>query len=271
MNALPDAVAESNATAPAGGQRYEVQLRATVRVVIGCCAGESAQVVKNRERRMRLRPSCLRTSNRWGAELWHASVALNVRGCGIARSVGASIVARVLSPATVGSRRGATLKRIAMMLLVTTISAAGIPPFARAACAQVTDHSAKMDDPAEQEIRKLNAQEVAAFLQNDPKSMARLWSDDFVVTNPLNKFVTKQQVLGMVESGFLVITSYDRQIEYVRFYGDTAIVAGNETVKWGGRMPNAGKTEHLRFTAVWMKQAGRWQEVARHANIVPEQ
>src|SRR6266403_406719 len=36
-------------------------------------------------------------------------------------------------------------------------------------------------------------------------------------------------------------------------------------------MPNAGKTEHLRFTAVWMKQAGKWQEVARHANIVPEQ
>jgi uncharacterized protein (TIGR02246 family) len=163
------------------------------------------------------------------------------------------------------------MKRIAMMLLVTTISAAGILPLARAACAQVTDHSAKMDDPAEQEIRKLNAQEVEAFLQNDPKSMARLWSDDFVVTNPLNKFVTKQQVLGMVESGFLVITSYERQIEYLRFYGDTAIVAGNETVKWGGRMPNAGKTEHLRFTAVWMKQAARWQEVARHANIVPEQ
>lgn len=101
--------------------------------------------------------------------------------------------------------------------------------------------------------------------------MTRLWSDDFVVTNPLNKFVPKQQVLGMVESGFLVITSYDRQIEYLRVYGDTAIAAGNETVVWGGKMPNAGKTEHLRFTGIWMKQGGRWQEVARHANIVPQQ
>jgi hypothetical protein len=100
--------------------------------------------------------------------------------------------------------------------------------------------------------------------------MARLWSDDLVVTNPLNKFVNKQQVLGMMESGFLVITSYDRQIEYLRFYGDTAIAAGSETVVWGGKMPNAGKTEHLRFTAIWMKQGGRWQEVARHANIVPQ-
>ena len=126
------------------------------------------------------------------------------------------------------------------------------------------------DNSAEQEIRRLNVEEPEAFLRNDPKTLARLWSDDFVVTNPLNKFVTKQQVLGMMTSGFLVITSYDRQLEYLHLYGDTAIVAGSETVTWGGKMPNAGKSEHLRFTAVWMKQAGRWQQVARHANIIPE-
>ena len=123
----------------------------------------------------------------------------------------------------------------------------------------------------EQEVRRLNAEEGESFLHSDAKTLARLWSDDLVVTNPLNKFVTKQQVLGMVESGFLVITSYDRQIEYVRVYRDTVIVAGSETVVWGGKMPNAGKTEHLRFTGIWMKQGGRWQEVARHANIVPQQ
>jgi len=123
---------------------------------------------------------------------------------------------------------------------------------------------------AEQEVRRLNAEEVTAFLQKDPAAMARVWSEDMVVTNPLNKFVTKQQVLGMVKSGFLVITAYDRQIEYVRVYGDTVIVAASETVVWGGQRPNAGKVEHLRFTAIWMKQEGRWQEVARHANIVPQ-
>lgn len=122
---------------------------------------------------------------------------------------------------------------------------------------------------AEEEVRRLNTDEVNAFLHRDPKAMAYLWSDDLVVTNPLNKFVTKKDVLSLVESGFLVITSYDRQIEYVRVYGNTVIVAGNETVTWGGKMPNAGKSEHLRFTAVWMLQDGRWQQVARHANIVP--
>jgi ketosteroid isomerase-like protein len=123
---------------------------------------------------------------------------------------------------------------------------------------------------AEEQVRQASDEEVQAFLHNDAKAMERLWSDDLVVTNPLNKFVSKQQVLGMVQSGFLVITSYDRQIEYAHVYGDTVILAGSETVVWGGKMPNAGKTEHLRFTAVWMKQQGRWQEVARHANIVPQ-
>ncbi|MEO8075429.1 MAG: nuclear transport factor 2 family protein [Acidobacteriota bacterium] len=122
---------------------------------------------------------------------------------------------------------------------------------------------------AEAEIRRLNAEEVDAFLAKDPRAMAQLWSDDFVVTNPLNKFATKQQVLGMVDSGFLVITSYDRRIEYIRQYTDVVVVAGAETVVWGGKMPNAGKTERLRFTGIWMKQQGRWQQVARHANIVP--
>jgi len=123
---------------------------------------------------------------------------------------------------------------------------------------------------AEQEVRRLNVDEVNAFLHKDPEAMARLWSDDLVVTNPLNKFVNKQAVLGMMKSGFLIISAYDRQVEYLHVYGDTVIVAGAETVTWGGQMPNAGKVEHLRFTAIWMKQDGRWQEVARHANVVPE-
>lgn len=134
---------------------------------------------------------------------------------------------------------------------------------------QSAQGSAEDAGKSEQAVRQLSTEEVQAFVHNDAKTMARLWADDFVVTNPLNRFVTKQQVLGMVESGFLGIPTYDRQIEYIRVYGDVVIVAGSETVLWGGKMPNAGKTEHLRFTAVWMRRGGSWQEVARHANIVP--
>jgi hypothetical protein len=32
--------------------------------------------------------------------------------------------------------------------------------------------------------------------------------------------------------------------------------------------PTAGQTSKLRFTGIWMKRDGRWQEVARHANVI---
>jgi len=152
------------------------------------------------------------------------------------------------------------------VLLVGALIAA--PAFL--AAVQTTAAKTDEENSAEESVRKLSQEEVEAFLHKDADAMSRIWSDDFVVTNPLNKFVNKQQVLGMVRSGFLVITSFQREIEYIRVYGDTVILAGSETVVWGGKMPNAGKTDHLRITAVWMKQQGRWQEVARHANIVPE-
>jgi hypothetical protein len=123
----------------------------------------------------------------------------------------------------------------------------------------------------EVEIRRLNAQEVEALLRNDVKTLEYIWSDDLVVTNPLNKFVNKLQIMGLIESGILAFASYDRQLEYVRVYRDTAVVAGSETVVWAGKMPNPGKTSHLRFTAVWMRQNGHWQQVARHANIMVQQ
>jgi ketosteroid isomerase-like protein len=153
--------------------------------------------------------------------------------------------------------------RLAMMAIVASTSSAAFPSFA-----QVTAGS-MADKRAEESVRQASASEVSAFLDKDAGQLSSLWSDDMVVTNPLNKFVSKRQVMGMVQSGVLTFTAYDRTIEYAHVYGDTVILAGNETVTWGSRMPHAGKTERLLFTAVWMKRGARWQEVARHANVVP--
>lgn len=123
---------------------------------------------------------------------------------------------------------------------------------------------------ADSAVRALNAKEVRDFVMGDAGGLERLWADSFVVTNPLNQFVTKTQVLQMVDSGMLRFASYDRQVEYVRFYGNIAIVAGAETVVWAGKMPMAGKLSHLRFTAVWQLSGSDWREIARHANVVSE-
>lgn len=146
-----------------------------------------------------------------------------------------------------------------MKLIIT--SAATLIAVALLAYAQAPDARIK-------EIQKLNEQEVEALLHNDVPTLKRLWSIDFVVTNPFNKFMTKPQVVEMTESGTLAFASYERKVDYIRIYSDTAVVAGTESVVWAGKMPTAGQTAHLRFTSVWMQQGGRWQEVARHANVM---
>lgn len=131
---------------------------------------------------------------------------------------------------------------------------------------EATHELTAQDRQAEDEIRRLNEKERKAFLDKDLKTLAQIWSDDFIVNNPLNKLVTKKQVLEMMESGFLEQTSLEKQIEYLRISGNMAIVAGGETVIWGG--PRAGQSDQLRVTSVWVKEGGQWKEVARHAHIV---
>ena len=99
--------------------------------------------------------------------------------------------------------------------------------------------------------------------------MDRLWSDDMVVTNPLNRFVNKQQVLGMMRSGSLEIPKYDRQIEYIKTYGDIVIVAGPETVSWGAKCQTPARPNTCASPPCGENRR-HWQEVARHANIVPQ-
>jgi len=119
-------------------------------------------------------------------------------------------------------------------------------------------------------LRAANDEEVAAFLKTDAAALGRLWSADFLVTNPLNQVATKEEVLGMVKDGTLSFKSYDRRIEYIRHYGSLAVVIGSETVEWTGRMPLAGRPRNLRFTALWRVTDTHWMELIRHANIVPQ-
>jgi hypothetical protein len=122
----------------------------------------------------------------------------------------------------------------------------------------------------DQALKTANDAEVEAFLKDDPITLAHLWSDDFLVTNPLNQVANKSQVLDMVKGGMLSFKTYERRIEYIRHYGPLAAVIGSETVEWTSRMPLAGQPRKLRFTALWKRSGGRWTEVVRHANIVPD-
>jgi hypothetical protein len=140
----------------------------------------------------------------------------------------------------------------ALILILAVVSSLG----SLGAASPVVAAAPRADEAS---VRAANDREVSDFMAADAQGLGRLWADSFLVTNPLNQLVTKSQVLGMVGSGVLRFTSYDRKIEYIRTYGDIAIVAGAETVVWAGKMPMAGKSSRLRFTAVWLRSKTGWR------------
>ena len=114
----------------------------------------------------------------------------------------------------------------------------------------------------EEEIRRLDNEAREAFLRGDVATLQRLFSEDFVVTNPFNRVLDKPQVLEALESGRIKHSVYEREIEVLRLYADTAVVMGRESVV------DDGQTKNRRYTEVWLRREGRWQIVARHANDI---
>lgn len=116
---------------------------------------------------------------------------------------------------------------------------------------------------SDQEIRQLDDDVRQAMLLRDVTALEHFCSPDFVVTNPFNQIRNRQQMLEAVAAGTINHSIFEREIEYLRTYSDTAVVMGRETVI------DNGTTIHRRYTDIWMRQDGRWQMIARHANRIP--
>lgn len=120
----------------------------------------------------------------------------------------------------------------------------------------------------EDEIKKLEQQEVSAVLAKDTITLKKLWDENYIVHNPENKIVpavansTNRPVLNRPRS------SFTREVERITINGDVAISMGNETVGIPDGTSNEAQILKRRYTNVWMKKGGGWKLVARHANII---
>ncbi len=132
----------------------------------------------------------------------------------------------------------------------------------------VLGQSAKQNN-SEQSIRKLELTESEAVMRSDVAALKKLWAEDFTVNNPNNQVARgRTEVLNRVRSGLLNYSSFVREIESVRDYGDTVIVMGLERIVPGGASADAGKTIRRRYTNIWMKRKGKWLLASRHANVI---
>jgi ketosteroid isomerase-like protein len=113
------------------------------------------------------------------------------------------------------------------------------------------------------------AEFAAAFLTADTARLGRMLCTKYVHTNMDGSVHTKESWLAWVgsrrreiESGRLVIESYDNSDVQIVLHGSMAIVTGINTtaVSQMGRR----ETRRLRFTQVWITAGSRWKRAAFH-------
>jgi hypothetical protein len=123
----------------------------------------------------------------------------------------------------------------------------------------------------EVEIRKLEQTVVIAILNVDTNTLKQVWTPEFMVNNPRNDIsVNRNAVLQTQKSGMINYNTFERVIEQMQFQKDIVITMGHEIFVSRNDIPGAkaGQAYKRRFTNIWMKKKGKWQQIARHASII---
>ena len=124
--------------------------------------------------------------------------------------------------------------------------------------------SAQKMSPAEQEIRAAEHLWNEARVKADVAALDRLLADGWTVTHGGGTMDTKAQYLADLKSGDRKFSDDVKEDQVtIRFYGDTAVVAGlsDSKVTYKGQLQGGP----LRFTRVYVKRDGRWIMVVSHA------
>jgi len=119
-----------------------------------------------------------------------------------------------------------------------------------------------------QEIANAENELTEALFKADKDVLDRLWSDEFVFTNPVGKVSRKAQRLAALKPGAhsTIESNHSDKIE-VYPYNDGAAVATILST-WRTKTGNEEVVEQYQATHFWIKEQGRWRLVAAHVSVV---
>jgi ketosteroid isomerase-like protein len=119
-----------------------------------------------------------------------------------------------------------------------------------------------------QELNQIEQQLIKAWVNHERETIDRYLADDWAVTDPAGRHLTKAEVLAELDSGERKLESGTIDDVNVRLYGDTAVVTGRTLA--AGSYQGESVSVKLRFTDVFVKQNGNWRAVASHATLIGE-
>lgn len=131
-------------------------------------------------------------------------------------------------------------------------------------------YAQKKDNSTEQ-VLQLEQKVVESIKRGDSITLKQLWAPEFLVNNPRNKITgNRDSVLISQANGMMDYSNFERIVERVQIQKNIIITMGREVFVSRRDIPEAkaGQSYQRRFTNIWMKKKGRWQQIARHASII---
>jgi ketosteroid isomerase-like protein len=117
----------------------------------------------------------------------------------------------------------------------------------------------------EQELVKMENEWARAWQLPDPAALENIVADDFTLTSASSKgeITNKRQYIDTVLK-LVRGDSYSFEKMTVRIYGDTAVI--NACFQQSATFAGQDWSGDFLVTDVWVKRAGQWRVVARHAS-----
>ena len=118
----------------------------------------------------------------------------------------------------------------------------------------------------EEALRKIQHDWANARLKRDSSFATQIEADDFTVVWPDGQVINKQDDVKSYEADGAVFSEFKITDLDVRFYGETAIVVGQGSIK--GRTPTKDLSGRYVWTDTFVKQRGAWKAVASQVTSV---
>lgn len=122
---------------------------------------------------------------------------------------------------------------------------------------------------ADQGVRQAVDDLIKAVGSNDVSALESIYSDNFVFTNDAGVFQTRAERFDSLKSGKLKYESVDVDDIKIQMFGNVAVATFRVMSKFN--LNGQSQSGNYRVTGTFVKNKGRWQEVAAQVTPILEQ
>lgn len=115
-------------------------------------------------------------------------------------------------------------------------------------------------------LEQMEQRWAEAAKKQDAKPLADMLSDDYLLTITTGQVVDKDSYVSKVKDGTFKIESIEFGKMIVRVHGDCAVAVGRISLK--GTWDATDVSGEYAFTDTFVKQGGKWLEVASQVNRI---